>query len=55
MAGRLDALGLVAVPIRNAEMRARVVQVQVMKGRHLPDLMNEFIDLLIGRLQSISN
>lgn len=53
VAGRLNASSLVAVPIRNAEMHARVVQVQVMQGRRLPELMEEFIDLVIGRLQSI--
>ena len=51
--GRLEATGLVAVPIRNTEMHARVVQVQVMQGRVLPETMEWFVDRVIQRIKHI--
>lgn len=49
--GRLDRTQLVAIPIRNPEMHARLVQIQVMQGRVLPDLTERFVDKLIARMQ----
>lgn len=47
---RLERNRLVAIPLRNPEMRARTVQVQVMQGRVLPDIVKEFVDFSIQRL-----
>lgn len=52
--GRLDSKELIAVPLRNPEMHARVVQVQVMKGRILPETMDLFIELVIKRIKEIN-
>lgn len=52
--GRLESTQLVAIPIRNPEMHARLVQVQVMQGRALPELMELFIDRAIARMHIIS-
>lgn len=47
---RLERNRLVAIPMRNPEMRARTVQVQVMQGRILPDIVREFVDFSIEQL-----
>lgn len=54
VAGRLDFTQLVAIPIRNTEMHARLVQVQVMQGRVFPELMELFMDKAIARMQYIN-
>lgn len=55
IAPRLERNRLVAIPLRNPEMRARTVQVQVMKGRILPAIVKNFVDFSIERLsQKIS-
>ncbi|WP_245254378.1 hypothetical protein [Paraburkholderia sp. LEh10] len=43
---RLDVDGLAAVPITNAELHQRTLQVQTMAGRTLPQTMQAFLDLL---------
>lgn len=50
---RLHASGLCAIPLRNAEMHARVAQVQVMQGRKLPAIMELFIKVVIRRMNKI--
>lgn len=50
IAPRLERNRLVAIPLRNPEMRARTVQVQVMQGRILPDIVKEFVGFSIERL-----
>lgn len=52
--GRLESKELQAVPLRNPEMHARVVQVQVMKGRILTSMMDLFIELVIKRIKAIN-
>lgn len=47
---RLEAIKLVAIPLRNTEMRARTVQVQVMHGRILPHIVEKFVNVAIQRL-----
>ncbi len=49
----LEGYRLVAIPIRNTEMHARVLQVQVMRGRHLPDLMEAFVRCVIVHLRQL--
>lgn len=51
---RLSASGLRAIPLRNAEMHARVVQVQVMQGRKLPAIMESFIKVVMRRMNKIN-
>ncbi|MEZ2721798.1 LysR family transcriptional regulator [Paenalcaligenes hominis] len=53
VAGLLHDYELVAIPLRNTEMHARVLQVQVMRGRRLPDAMDEFIELVVQRLKQL--
>ena len=47
---RLKPTRLVAIPLKNPEMHARTVQVQVMQGRILPDTMEQFLNFIIQRL-----
>ncbi|WP_298050640.1 LysR family transcriptional regulator [uncultured Paenalcaligenes sp.] len=54
VSGRLQASGLVAIPIKNTEMHARVVQLQVMQGRELPEIMELFINSVTQRIQEIN-
>lgn len=49
--GILDEYNLVAIPIRNTEMHARVLQVQAMRGRQLTPLMEEFVYWVIRSLR----
>lgn len=51
VAPRLERNRLVAIPLRNPEMRARTVQVQVMQGRILPDIVGHFVSFAIDRLR----
>lgn len=51
---RLTASGLIAKPLRNTEMHARVAQVQVMQGRKLPAIMELFIKAVIRRMNKIN-
>jgi DNA-binding transcriptional LysR family regulator len=44
---RLDVDGLAAVPITNAELHQRTLQVQTMAGRTLPHTMQAFVELLM--------
>lgn len=50
---RLKANRLVAIPLLNREMHARTVQVQVMQGRILPDVIEQFLSFSIRRLNEI--
>ena len=47
---RLKPTRLVAIPLKNPEMHARTVQVQVMQSRILPDTMEQFLNFIIQRL-----
>jgi DNA-binding transcriptional LysR family regulator len=49
---RLKADGLAAVPIVNAELHQRTLQVQTMAGRTLPQTMQAFIELLTGAIHN---
>lgn len=51
---RLKSSGLLAKPLLNPEMHARMLQVQVMKGRRLPELMEDFISVVVQRINAIS-
>ncbi|MGE8545981.1 LysR family transcriptional regulator [Alcaligenes sp. Marseille-Q7550] len=51
---RLRPNRLVAIPLRNTEMHARTIQVQVMSGRILPDMMEQFIEFMIRRVHEVS-
>jgi DNA-binding transcriptional LysR family regulator len=50
---RLKPTRLVAVPLKNPEMHARTVQVQVMKGRILPDVIEQVLSHIIKRLNEV--
>lgn len=50
---RLRLNRLVAIPLKNPEMHARSMQVQVMRGRILPDVIEEFLSFAIRRLNEI--
>ncbi|HUG60060.1 MAG TPA: LysR family transcriptional regulator [Candidimonas sp.] len=50
---RLKPNRLVAIPLKNPEMHARTVQVQVMQGRILPDVIEQFLSFAIRRLNDI--
>lgn len=52
MADRLVRNDLVAVPVTDAEMHSRSIQVQLMKDRLLPPAIREFIDLIVQDLES---
>lgn len=47
---RLKPTRLTAIPLKNPEMHARTVQVQVMRGRILPDAIEQFLNFIIQRL-----
>ncbi|TCV00571.1 LysR family transcriptional regulator [Paracandidimonas soli] len=51
IADRLARNDLVAIPVTDAEMHSRSVQVQLMKGRLLPSAIKEFIDLIVRDLE----
>lgn len=53
IAERLKPGRLVAVPLKNPEMHARTVQVQVMRGRILPDAIEQFSSFIIRRLDEL--
>ncbi|QEI08017.1 LysR family transcriptional regulator [Pigmentiphaga aceris] len=53
VAARLRHDGLVAKPIDNLEMQSRSLQVQVMAGRLLPEVIERFISDMVVRLQSL--
>jgi DNA-binding transcriptional LysR family regulator len=53
VAARLAHDGLVAKPIDNIEMQSRSLQVQVMAGRLLPDVVERFITAIVTRLQAL--
>jgi hypothetical protein len=48
---RLDVDGLAAVPITNAELHQRTLQVQTMAGRTLPHTMQAFVELLMRAIE----
>jgi DNA-binding transcriptional LysR family regulator len=48
---RLDVDGLAAVPITNAELHQRTLQVQTMAGRTLPHTMQAFLELLMQAIE----
>jgi len=52
-AARLSHDGLIAKPIDNIEMQARSLQVQVMAGRLLPEVIERFIADMVTRLQEL--
>ena len=49
----LDRDQLVAVPISNAELQSRTLQIQVMQGRVLPPKTEAFIAFLCGELDGL--
>ncbi|HLR82685.1 MAG TPA: LysR family transcriptional regulator [Paenalcaligenes sp.] len=51
---RLKGSGLLARPLLNPEMHARMVQVQVMQGRQLPRLMEDFIAVVVHSINEIN-
>jgi DNA-binding transcriptional LysR family regulator len=53
VAARLSHDGLVAKPIDNIEMQSRSLQVQVMAGRQLPEVVERFIADIVARLQAL--
>jgi DNA-binding transcriptional LysR family regulator len=53
VAWRLELDGLVAVPISNAELQSRTLQLQVMQGRLLAPEVEAFIALLAGKLDAL--
>jgi DNA-binding transcriptional LysR family regulator len=53
VAARLAHDGLVARPVDNIEMQSRSLQVQVMAGRLLPDVVERFIHAIVARLQAL--
>ncbi|MGB3289960.1 MAG: LysR family transcriptional regulator [Burkholderiaceae bacterium] len=53
IAERLKPNRLVAIPLRNPEMHARTVQVQVMRGRILPDATEQFLSFIMQRLDQL--
>lgn len=53
VAARMVHDGLVAKPIDNIEMQSRSLQVQVMAGRLLPDVVERFITAIVARLQAL--
>ncbi|MDQ2140718.1 LysR family transcriptional regulator [Alcaligenaceae bacterium C4P045] len=53
MADRLARMDLVAVPLTDAEMHFRSVQIQVMTGRQLPERMEAFIEMVTQALNDI--
>lgn len=44
---------LVAIPLKNPEMHARTMQVQVMRGRILPEVIEQFLSVTIKRMNEI--
>lgn len=49
--GRLESEGLAVVPVSNAELHQRTLQVQTMAGRTLPQAIGAFIDLLTRAIE----
>jgi DNA-binding transcriptional LysR family regulator len=47
---RLESDGLAAIPIVNADLHQRTLQIQTMAGRTLPQTMQAFIELLTGAI-----
>jgi DNA-binding transcriptional LysR family regulator len=52
--GRLETEGLAAVPVSNAELHQRTLQIQTMAGRTLPQTMQAFLDLLMRAIDDES-
>lgn len=52
---RLDPLKLVAIPLTNPEMQSRTVQVQVMRGRALPDVLDDFVHFIVRRFRALES
>ncbi|AYR19509.1 LysR family transcriptional regulator [Alcaligenes faecalis] len=51
IADRLKRNQLVAIPVVDAEMHSRSIQVQLMKGRLLPSSIKDFINLIVHDLE----
>jgi hypothetical protein len=49
---RLEVDGLAAIPISNAELHQRTLQVQTMAGRTLPQAMQTFVELLMRAIEA---
>ncbi len=50
--GRLEPDGFAVIPISNAELHQRTLQVQTMAGRTLPRVIQAFVELLMGAIEN---
>jgi hypothetical protein len=52
IAAEVAAGDVVAIPLRDTELRQRTVQVQTQAGRHLPTAIQEFVGALVTALEA---
>jgi DNA-binding transcriptional LysR family regulator len=52
IAAEVAAGAIVAIPLRDKELRQRTLQVQTQAGRHLPTAVGEFVGTLVTALES---